>query len=133
VSTSTCYAEIQPRRRRCPRPKTPENVERWRSNHENALLVADAGGTLCAVGLVVQSGEVRLCYVKPGWQGSGVGRALLLALEAQASAWGLGELRVVSSATARGFYERQGYGSSGEPVPGSGITQGYPYRKRWSG
>jgi GNAT superfamily N-acetyltransferase len=110
--------------------KTAENVERWRLDPRNCLLVAVADGELCGVALVAGSGDVRLCYVKPGWQCAGVGRALLHALEAQAVAWGLGELRAISTATARGFYERQEFISDGEPVAASGIARGYPYRKR---
>lgn len=110
--------------------KTPENVERWRLDPASCLLVADADGTLCGVALVARSGDIRLCYVKPGWECSGVGRALLHALEAQALAWGLGQLRAISTATARGFYERQDFISDGEPVRASGITRGYPYFKR---
>ena len=110
--------------------KTPENVERWRMDPHNALLVAEADGTLCGVALVASSGDIRLCYVKPGWECSGVGRALLQALEAQAVAWGLGQLRAISTATARGFYERLEFISDGEPVPCNGIARGYPYRKR---
>lgn len=110
--------------------KTPENVERWRLDPRNALLVADADGSLCGVALAASSGDIRLCYVMPGWQCAGVGRALLHALEAQAVAWGLGQLRAISTATARGFYERLDFISDGEPVRGSGITRGYPYFKR---
>ena len=39
----------------------------------------------------------------------------------------------MSSATARRFYEKQGYVSNGEPVPASGVTRGYPYRKALPG
>lgn len=58
-----------------------------------------------------------------------MGGALPSALEVQASSWGLNEVRRTSSATARAFYEKQGYASDGEPVPAFGVARGYPYRK----
>ena len=112
------------------RNKTVEQFERWRLEPTNFLAVGDDGAVICGVGLIDQSGRVRLCYVRADRQRLGVGRALLTALEAQASSWGLSEIRVTSSATARRFYEKQGYASDGEPVQAFGVARGYPYRKR---
>lgn len=110
--------------------KTVEHFNRWLLTPTNFLVVGDDGAVICGVGLIDQGGHVRLCYVRADRQRLGVGRALLNALEAQASSWGLGEVRLTSSATARKFYERQGYAADGEPVPAFGVARGYPYRKR---
>jgi N-acetylglutamate synthase-like GNAT family acetyltransferase len=60
----------------------------------------------------------------------GVGRSILTALETRAREWGIDRLHLLSTATAQRFYEREGYISSGEPQPSSGIALGYPYEKR---
>jgi GNAT superfamily N-acetyltransferase len=54
-------------------------------------------------------GRLRQMYVAPGRQKAGVGRRLVEHLEAHARALGLDELKLASSFTARGFYERMGY------------------------
>ena len=60
----------------------------------------------------------------------GIGRALLEALEAQAKRWGLVEIRLISTAGARPFYERHGYVSTGErSVHGFGVLRDYLYSK----
>jgi GNAT superfamily N-acetyltransferase len=111
------------------RNKTVEHFERWLLEATNFVAVGDDGSQVCGVGLIDQSGHVRLCYVRSDRQRIGVGGALLSALEVQASSWGLNEIRLTSSATARAFYEKQGYASNGESVPAFGVARGYPYRK----
>jgi GNAT superfamily N-acetyltransferase len=112
------------------RNKTVEHFERWLLDPGNFVVVSHDGAVVCGVGLLRRSGHVHLCYVRPERQRLGVGRAVLTALEAQASAWDIEELRLTSTATARLFYEKQGYRSDGEPEPGFGVVRGYPYRKR---
>jgi GNAT superfamily N-acetyltransferase len=111
------------------RNKTVEQFERWLLEPTNFVAIGDDGAQVCGVGLIDQSGNVRLCYVRSDRQRLGVGGALLSALEVQASSWGLNEIRLTSSATARAFYEKQGYSSDGESVPAFGVARGYPYRK----
>jgi GNAT superfamily N-acetyltransferase len=82
------------------------------------------------VGLLHQSGEVRLCYVRPRQQRAGIGRALLAALEARARAVGLAQLQLHSTAVARAFYESQGYVPQGAPIARRGRGLAYPYVKR---
>ncbi len=110
--------------------KTVEHFERWVRDAGNLVVVSHDGAVICGVGLIRQNGHVHLCYVLPDRQRTGVGRAVLGALEAQASSWGLEEIRLTSTTTARAFYERQGYVASGPPVPVFGARQGYPYRKQ---
>lgn len=111
------------------RNKTVEHFRAWLLEPTNFVAVGDDGAQICGVGLIDQSGHVRLCYVRSDWQGLGVGGALLSALEVRASSWGLNEIRLTSSANARAFYEKQGYASDGESVAAFGVARGYPYRK----
>jgi putative acetyltransferase len=58
-------------------------------------------------------------FVDPDHQRHGLGTLLLDALEAEAKAAGLGELRVDASLTGVGFYERLGYRRTGAVVTGT--------------
>ena len=79
--------------------------------------------------MIQDSGEIRLCYVCPGFERIGLGRAILEAAEKWAEGADIRVLRLHSSATARAFYERLGYVSAGSPTQGFGITRAYPYTK----
>ncbi len=109
--------------------KTTEHFERWLSAPGALVLVAEVDAFIRGVGMIHDSGEIRLCYVCPGFERMGLGRAILEAAERWAEASGLRMLRLQSSATARGFYERLGYVSAGSPTQGFGISRGYPYTK----
>jgi GNAT superfamily N-acetyltransferase len=93
------------------------------------LVVAEIDDVICGVGLLHRAGEIRLCYVRPGFQRAGIGRATLAGLEAQAAAWGLTTLTLGSTIAARPFYEKSGYVSVGEPICGFGLVNCYPYAK----
>lgn len=110
--------------------KTVPNLERWVSDPENRVVVADAGGRLLGIGLVRSTGDIHLCYVRPGQVRSGIGRAIVQRLEAEARSWGLRQLQLASTCDARAFYEHLGYVPEGEPVLAFGVLQSYPYRKR---
>jgi putative acetyltransferase len=109
--------------------KTQAQFARWLGNPDSRLLVALVGPAMAGVGALHRSGEIRLCYVRPGFTKMGVGRALLDALETEAHAWHLERVTLHSSLTARHFYERCGYVSAGDAVPGFGVSRGYPYAK----
>jgi GNAT superfamily N-acetyltransferase len=111
------------------RNKTTAEFERWLTDPERLVLVSEWRSTLCGVGSIHRSGELRLLYVRPGMQRQGVGAALLGSLEAHAREWGLSVLELGSSSGARAFYERCGYLASGGPTPGFGISYCFPYRK----
>lgn len=87
----------------------------------------DAG--VAIVASLRSTGEIQLCYLAPERQHLGMGRALLVALEAQARARGLHKLVLNSTIGARSFYEHRGYTPSGEPVPGFGRSLCFPYEK----
>ena len=53
--------------------------------------------------------RLRSLFVDPGLQQAGIGARLVAHLEAHARKVGVSELRLSSSLTARGFYERLGY------------------------
>jgi len=109
--------------------KTPEIFRRWLDDPESHHVVAETAGSIVGVAALHRSGEVRLCYVRPGCTGLGVGRSLLSAIEGQARHWGLESVHLCSTLTARDFYERSGYVASGEPVSAFGVVRAYPYAK----
>jgi len=110
--------------------KTAAHFRRWLADPESALYIAELEATIAGVGLVHQSGEIRLCYVSPDFQRAGAGRALLAALEEQARDWGLESVRLDSSRAALTFYARHGYVPSGAPTPGFGVTICHPHSKQ---
>jgi N-acetylglutamate synthase-like GNAT family acetyltransferase len=56
-----------------------------------------------------------------------VGQAILSALESKAKVWGVRELKLVSTRTARAFYGRHGYEFIPEESgPGFGVLFDYP-------
>jgi GNAT superfamily N-acetyltransferase len=93
--------------------KTPENLAAWITRTDNSVLVAVEHGTILAVGLVTDAGEVRLNYVSPDARYRGISRALLRALEARAEERGNSQCRLTSTETARRFYRANGYVESG--------------------
>lgn len=109
--------------------KTIPNFERWVSDPDNVLVVAEREGRLDGVGLVRSTGDIHLCYVRPEVVGTGTGGAILARLEAAAREWGLVDLRLSSTLGARAFYERKGFIVDGEPQVAFGSVRHYPYRK----
>jgi GNAT superfamily N-acetyltransferase len=109
--------------------KTPENFLRWQADPDNCLLVAEQAGSIRGVGCLHRSGEIRLCYVQPGFQRSGVGRALLQDLEGRARLWRLTRLTLNSTAGARVFYERQGFRATQCDACAFGVLRCYPYER----
>lgn len=112
--------------------KTSENLLRWLASPERSITVAVVGGEIAGTAMIRRDGEICLCYVAPGRQGLGIGRALLDTLEKQARLWGLTRIHLGSTSGARTFYEHQGYRLAGNPRPGFGITCVYPYAKTLS-
>jgi GNAT superfamily N-acetyltransferase len=111
------------------RNKTSERFIAWLTDEGKCMIVADSGEGVCGVGMVHRTGELGPCYVLPGRQRQGIGTAMLTALEAQARAWGLAKVFLLSTVAARAFYERHGYVATGEGRAGYGITWCYPYEK----
>jgi GNAT superfamily N-acetyltransferase len=93
--------------------KTPQTVAGWLASPSNYTLVAERDGEVVGVALLTQAGKLSLCYVVPEAQGHGVGKALLDGVEAKARDWGIGMLKLHSTAAARDFYARNGYINAG--------------------
>ena len=109
--------------------KTPRAFRTWLSTDDNFCVVAESDSEVVGVGLIHRSGEVRLCYLSPGAQRQGIGKAIYSALEAKARQWGLRKLTLESTAGACAFYERVGYRRAGASKPGFGISRCHPYEK----
>ena len=109
--------------------KTTDNFKIWISNPKSKSFVAIEEGCPIGISLIGNDGLIYLCYVHPQKVGNGFGKQLLLACEQQASFWGLKELEVFSSFTAKTFYETQGFKSNGEPFTEDNLRS-YPLLKR---
>jgi GNAT superfamily N-acetyltransferase len=94
--------------------KTPQNVAAWLAAPTNHGLAAERDGELLGLALLTQAGKVALCYVLPEALGTGVGRALLGAIEEQARAWNISKLHLHSPSSASAFFERHGYTNAGK-------------------
>lgn len=111
--------------------KTPENVSAWFAINENFSVVAVSGHEVVGVGLLTQNGTLALCYALPEVRFTGVGKALLHAIESYAVQARIKEIHLSSTATAKTFYLRNGFVQSGPPEVESGI-QAFPLIKRLS-
>ena len=107
-----------------PMPITDQSIARCLANPDGELrLVAEIDGRIVGIGaLVLATSELRACYVAPHAARSGVGSALVQALEAIARDNGLAHLQMDSSVTAEPFYLAHGYTvrGHGEHALGSG-------------
>ncbi|HEU4580956.1 MAG TPA: GNAT family N-acetyltransferase [Polyangiaceae bacterium] len=112
------------------RNKTVADLQRWLADPEDFMFMAELGSVASGVALLHSSGAIWLCYVLPGLQRRGVGRALIQRLEAEAKARGITELRLTSTGSARSFYESMGFVATGAPRTAFGVLQEYPYEKK---
>lgn len=108
--------------------KTPENVASWISEERSCSLVAKRGAEIVGFALL-KEGEILLNYVAPEYIGKGAGAQMLSALEYWARSQGISELYCNSSITAKPFYERNGFKSSGEPGYVGGVLGEFPLCK----
>ena len=109
--------------------KTPEIFLSWLAQPANSLLVAVEGGSILAVGAVIDAGEINLNYVSPDARFRGVSRAMLGALEDRAVERGNIRCTLASTETARRFYQAAGYAEVGPPTEKFGMSSGYPMAK----
>jgi GNAT superfamily N-acetyltransferase len=94
--------------------KTTQNVLSWFASPSNYAVVAEVEGKLFGMALLTQAGKLALCYVQPDTLRSGIGAALLGAVEARARAWDISKLHMHSPASASAFFERHGYVNAGK-------------------
>ncbi len=93
--------------------KTPAMVASWFASPTNHSLVAVQEGAVVGVSLLTGAGKLALCYLLPEAQRRGAGRALLAAMEQQATTLGMKKLHLHSTATAAPFFAALGYRSDG--------------------
>lgn len=105
--------------------KTPENMARWIVSDEAETIVCDKGGAIIGLGSVGANGTIHLCYVDPEHKRCGVGTHLLNTMMHRAQDMGNNIVNLVSTATAKTFYEANGFVYSGATMPCHGIP-GYP-------
>lgn len=110
--------------------KTPEQLAPYLRSDDCFAVIAVRDSTNEGFGLLGKDGELKLCYVLPEAARSGIGSAILKALEKQAIAWRLNEIVLTSTSTARAFYEHHGYVASGAPVTSLGVQRAQPMVKR---
>ena len=92
----------------------PLSEERFLANPDQEIrLIADLDGEAVGYGaLVLETGEVRACYVVPEAARKGVGTALVRELERIAIQHGVARLDLLSSVNAEPFYAALGYEST---------------------
>jgi GNAT superfamily N-acetyltransferase len=110
------------------RNKTPETVRGWLLSDRHFAVVALADGEHVGFLMASWSGAVLLCYLVPEVRFAGVGKAMLAAIEQRARDAGIESLQLNSTRTARAFYSRNGFISSGGPVAAFGM-ESYPMVK----
>lgn len=96
---------------------------------DSRAIACTDGTEIIGLAHITHAGMLTLCYVQPGRTGEGVGRFLLAEAERQAAEWGLQELQLISTATAREFYLAHHYEQYAEAVLYIGMP-GYPMMKR---
>ena len=99
--------------------KTAAQFEDGIASNRGVALVAEREGSIVGYGLIHLSlihltGAIRLLYVSPDARFSGVSKALLAALEDEAAAAGISEIRLNSTVTAQRFYASAGYSRDGD-------------------
>jgi len=94
--------------------KTPQTVLTWFSSPSNYAIVAERAGKLLGMALLTPAGKLALCYVQPDTLRSGIGSALLAAVESQARTLNISKLHMHSPASASAFFERNGYVNAGK-------------------
>ena len=109
--------------------KTEDEVHSWLKRDELFIFVMDGDQGLRAAGCHDTRGVVLMNYIAPGQRLKGLSSLMLAHLEASMLENGLAEARLVSTATARQFYENRGWQAYGELMPCMGVA-GQPMRKQ---
>lgn len=108
--------------------KTIAGVTAMLANPEGRMFVAEHDGTIAAVGAVNTAGDVTLNYVDPAHRFTGVSKALLAAMEDDLRTGDVVTGTLVSTRTARRFYESAGWVAADEPQDHAGMLC-YPMTK----
>ena len=111
--------------------KTAENVSNWiRSSRTYSVVGCNQQGEIVGFSSIALTGEILLNYVLPEALHKGLGKLMLEAMESEVISKGVEEVIVVSSITAKPFYERNGYVKNGEPVMVGNLAGDFPLVKR---
>lgn len=110
--------------------KTPDRFRQWIGSGGNFAVVAERSARVVGFGLATREGHLALLYVAPEARFRGISKALLRFIEDEARRAGVRQITLESTSTARRFYERCGFVTSGDPAPGFGIAHAYPMAKR---
>lgn len=89
--------------------KTAETWSLWVNHPDASVFVAEENDVLCGVGMARSGGVILLNYAAPEARFRGVSKALLSALDMDASARGATLATLESTRTARRFYLANGY------------------------
>jgi putative acetyltransferase len=92
---------------------TDENVALLLGNRDRELrVIGEIAGQVVGIGsLVLETKELRACYVSPAGLRRGVGTAIVTELERLAASNGVGHLELHATITAEPFYAHLGYRS----------------------
>ena len=93
--------------------KKPEIIGSWFVWPSHFPLVARIDREIVGVAMLARPGKIALLHVDPRRRGSGIGSGLLGILERRAEHFGATRLRLSSTYSAQGFYERKGYRTIG--------------------
>ncbi|KAA3616876.1 MAG: GNAT family N-acetyltransferase [Calditrichaeota bacterium] len=85
-------------------------------------------GQIVGVSHIKNNGEITLCYVHPKKSRLGIGKLMLHVAEKQAEEWGIFQVWVVRSGTAKDFYISQGYKQYAKSITYLGMP-GFPLKK----
>ena len=106
------------------KPRFRALIAEWSGQVAGYAIFFDYYSTWAGPGIFLED-----LFVREAFRGRGIGTALLTALEARATSWGIHRLVLKSSVGARSFYEHNGYTSSAQPAPGFGRSFCFPYEK----
>ncbi len=109
--------------------KTPKNIREWIESPSNYSVVASTDeGNIVGFALITNN-EVMLNYILPEYLYKGIGKLMLISLETYALEQGHTTISAKSSITAKEFYVRNGFISSGEPEYVGDILGDFPMIK----
>lgn len=112
--------------------KTPEHFRGWIADPLNTIFVAILDGHIASAGGIRAGEGIVLNYIHPEARFRGVSSAMMDHLEAMLTRPGTTHIDLVSTITARRFYERRGYTERNLP-PEQRPPYGIAMRKMLAG
>ena len=105
----------------------PKGTETDDMENTAYTIIATENGITCATGRLQASGEhtgqIRYMAVSPKWQGKGLGKKVLLALEAKAVELGMKSIVLNARENAVNFYLQNGYHITGDAETLYGVIR----------